>query len=59
MDVMDEKSLIGKKIKKIKVNGLGVYIKFTDNTIFEYSDSASDDGYSSAWSVVDGNRENE
>lgn len=53
---MDEKVLIGKEIKEIEVDGYHVYMKFTDNTILDYS--ASDDGYS-AWAIIDGNKESE
>lgn len=53
---MDEKSLIGKEIKEIEVDGYQVYIKFTDNTILDYS--ASDAGYS-AWTIIDGDNEDE
>ena len=41
-------ALLGKTVMSADVNGVGVRIKFTDGTVFDYS--ASDGGYS-CWSV--------
>ena len=45
---MDEKDMIGKRIKTIKITGDSVWIVLEDGTCLDYT--ASDDGYS-CWAI--------
>ncbi len=46
--MLDTKTLVGKTIARIDVDGFDVDIVFTDGTVFEYE--SSDGGYS-CWNI--------